>query len=377
MLELAKQSYLRLSSLVEPENRRLQGLVSGNPSVAAAMREADRAFLVNELYRVGSVLYQRMFIDGDPTLRDLMQKVASTDLKRPLRIRVDTGPGIALPWQLLQIPDEVVRDRFWGLQYELYVKPSGLGPAGRLPVDALSDADSNRKMSIMFAHYAGDSADDEVTRLGGLQLGELKKSFPGAVFSVGKSKTEFLNLLASKRTELDLISVFTHGSNGWYVTSADPDSGTGADPLNGERRSVVVTDQIGPRILFRRSEFVTPADVYELKTRFQNLKSVLLERRPLVLLDTCESGASGLRPATSLDFATTMLTLGARGVIVTEAPVPRYFGYLFGKDLHESIAKRVAMPSALLSARKRYFNGNNPLGLLFAYYGNPAAGAGH
>ena len=77
-----------------------------------------------------------------------------------------------------------------------------------------------------------------------------------------------------------------------------------------------------------------------------------------------------------LDLEQAMFKLGAAGVIATETPVWISLGDRVGRELIARLSGSTPAPVALTLARRQLAKPplNNPLGLLYAYYGDPGAG---
>jgi hypothetical protein len=108
-----------------------------------------------------------------------------------------------------------------------------------------------------------------------------------------------------------------------------------------------------------------------MANKFAHSHKALLSRQPLVFLNACETGTAGFFATGALNFPGTLLSLGARGVIATESPIWMLFGYHFGQELISHLFAGEEVSAALLTVRKEFLNRNNPLGLLYSYYGNP------
>jgi hypothetical protein len=50
-----------------------------------------------------------------------------------------------------------------------------------------------------------------------------------------------------------------------------------------------------------------------------------------------------------------------------------YFGYFFGRELLADVQSDTVFPAAVANLRVKMWKQNNPLGLLYAYYGSPFA----
>ena len=80
-----------------------------------------------------------------------------------------------------------------------------------------------------------------------------------------------------------------------------------------------------------------------------------------------------MEPVNSNGFIGRLTNAGAGAVFATEAPVWQNFAYHFGLDLMRNILAGDTMQEALYKARHRHLDlTNNPLGLIYSLYGNPA-----
>jgi hypothetical protein len=69
-----------------------------------------------------------------------------------------------------------------------------------------------------------------------------------------------------------------------------------------------------------------------------------------------------------------MFQLGAQGVVVTEVSVWIRLGHEMATRLIKRLGKGEPIGDALTAIRRElYVEKNNPLGLLYVYYGEPAA----
>jgi hypothetical protein len=99
-----------------------------------------------------------------------------------------------------------------------------------------------------------------------------------------------------------------------------------------------------------------------------------LKNQPIVVLNACESMGGGLEPATNNDFVATFLRNGATAVVATESSVWVDFADRFGRDLVEALFHGADAAESLHIVRTRHLKDRrNPLGLLYALYGNPSA----
>jgi len=150
-----------------------------------------------------------------------------------------------------------------------------------------------------------------------------------------------------------MILTFTHGQSGTIVSPA----------------GAVSQDPAGPQLVFAANESLPVAQLSPLLGSV-GLNDTFFPQGPLVFLNGCETGTAGFYATTNQAFAGTFLRMGARGVIVTEAPIWTFFGYNFGLSLVKEIKSGEPIAVALLKVRKEYLaNSNNPLGLMYSYYG--------
>jgi hypothetical protein len=90
------------------------------------------------------------------------------------------------------------------------------------------------------------------------------------------------------------------------------------------------------------------------------------------VLNACETGPA-LR-LTQVKLASSLFQLGVKGAIVTEVSVWPALGDAMAKRLIPHLVRGETAADALTAARRELLaDKNNPLGLLYAYYGDPAA----
>ena len=93
---------------------------------------------------------------------------------------------------------------------------------------------------------------------------------------------------------------------------------------------------------------------------------------PLVILNACETGPARNLPHVKLQNA--MFQLGAQGVVVTEVSVWISLGHEVATQLIDRLARGEPVSDALTAVRRKLLEQKkNPLGLLYVYYGDPAA----
>ena len=166
------------------------------------------------------------------------------------------------------------------------------------------------------------------------------------------SRDAFQDDLKKYSGSLQLVVTFTHGANGTLIDAGGQ----------------ITQDAAGGKLIFAPNEYLPVADISNLQVN--TMAASLFTNAPVIFLNGCETGTAGFYATTNQDFAGTFLTLGSRGVIVTEAPIWQYFGYNFGISLLKQIKSGEPITSALLETRKEYLlQAKNPLGLLYSYYG--------
>lgn len=97
-----------------------------------------------------------------------------------------------------------------------------------------------------------------------------------------------------------------------------------------------------------------------------------LERKPLVILNMCESAQ--VLPTLSSGFIPFFSQLGARGILGTECPMLAPFAAAFGQKLIERLGQGEAIGDILPALRRHFIEEErNPLGLAYTYYGDADA----
>jgi hypothetical protein len=138
---------------------------------------------------------------------------------------------------------------------------------------------------------------------------------------------------------------------------------------------------------------VSPSTDYELTLSSPHLISKISERRvtigelsdkfarysrrdpnanPLVFLNAC--GTSTLTPLGTTSFPQLFLSIGNRGVIGTEAPIPDRCAAAFSKEFYLQLIRGKSLGEAIFHARWWLLTNNNkynPLGILYTVYANP------
>jgi hypothetical protein len=353
---LVGRAYLHLKGSIEGNPALLQAL-SGSPGVRAPitsvmMSPADGQVLLKVFFASGADLYRRIFVEGpDTDLRDLMGKFDSfTRTDRQVRIRIETD-GLYLPWQFLHPPGSVGAEHFWGFRYELSVNPLTLA----IQEPYLGPL-QYKQGPLVFGQYR-DGPADEVAELGNHQAKMLSTDIGIKGVIIANSRDQFLDALNRNRSTVQMIVTYTHALSGTVVKE---DQG----------RMIVQEDAAGPRILFANNEFLPAQELADMRLSLPTDQRTLFANQPLIFLNGCETGTAGFYATTNLDFPGTFLELGSRGVISTEAPVWTMFGYSFGNSILSQLKTGEPVPLIMVQTRKQFWDqSNNPLGLLYSYYG--------
>lgn len=325
--------------------------VSPESQASLALSDAEASKVAGVIAQTGQSLYRRLFYDSVETdLRKLVQQLeaaaAAAPENKPLRLMVVTD-RLSLPWQYLHpVGPEVNAAKFWGMQFSLSVL--------RTSNNAREKAVANRTSAvrkIVFARY-GSSADPTVP-LAEKQAAQLMK-LPLAEADLLKVDTgvDLLAKVSAQRKYIGAIVTFLHASAG---------SGETAPNLQFNDGDIVTSDSL-ENLLNKVS-----ADEQDLR---------YLAGGPLVILNACETGPARNLPHVKLQNA--MFELGAQGVVVTEVSVWINLGHEVATQLIERLARGEPVADALTAVRRTLrTQKNNPLGLLYVYYGDPAATLRH
>ncbi len=365
----------------------LEGLSNGGLNVFGAsggetkpkLNRIESRAALELLYDVGRDLSFRIFDvnshDGIAGIWELLERYNGNNHK-PLRIKI-MAHDLQLPWQLLTFGkrrDRVSANDFWGMRFLLNIIPdvgnSKYYTQGTTP-RAKSFLLSRRK--TVFAIYGEKeregTEDNILRRLGELQADWFRKRISaeknrfneGSIdtsVTIVSSNTDLLNELAAKSNELTLFVAFTHGSSG-AIEYKVGDEIIRASTLSGNR------------LLFGTNNEITPDRLLQVRSLAGHSVGggFLFDKRPIVFLNGCETGTSGYFPGRET-FPRAFLKLGARGVISTEAPVPQWFGYHFGREVMQGMLDGDELAAVLFEKRRQWYElAQNPLGLLYSYHG--------
>jgi hypothetical protein len=368
LLQIERNDYFYLASLVD-QSPDLTKALSGDPQAGIALSGSttltadEEGQLLDRLYDQGQTLYRKLFINApDADLRDLMTDFDGySGSGAPALIRIETH-SINIPWQFLYPPVSKGQAKdpggFWGFRYEVVVDPLAEKAPGYYPNMPL---EYGAGPLLLATYHAADSdpANDREVSSEGKQMGAFLGSQMGfkGITKVD-SRKDFLNELQTNGFAIQMVVAFTHA-----------EGDTALQQTNGGE--IQVTQRLaGPELRFSNNEYVTLDALDQLSNGLPAQDELLLTNRPLVLLNGCETGAAALYEGIDRSFPSEFLQMGARGVIATEAPIWTSFGYDFGSALMLNMKSGQTASLALLRARQTFLrNHNNPLGLLYSYYG--------
>lgn len=356
---LIGDSYLNVRSVTD-------GL---RPLQKLTLPPASQQEVVDALFSIGARIYDRLF--NNPADRDLLAIIREvekrSDRQHPLRVQIDTQ-DVYLPWQLIHPPgnpEDVTS--FWGFKFELAVIPTYLSPVrlgGRLYSVIGVKPEATAFLQYRRVGDVDPDHPDSVSSLGDSMATSLTSRLGQAGFLRLTRKDEFLRTVQAQAASLELVLAYVHASSG-TVFRKDPQVGM-----------VVETEAEGPRLILY-NESVKPSEVESIRLKVpipESSESPFLSRQPIILLDACESGSSGVSPTTSFDFPGVWLDMGARGVVATEAPVEAFQAFHFANHLIEEVLSGENIPTALFKTRLWLLDSGSPIGLLYSYYGSPSAG---
>ncbi|GEM_PF-4302269 len=337
---------------------RAQGMSDGldtSASTTLQLTPDDREEVNRIIANAGYQLYRQLFGKGGKALLQLSEQLEKAALDRqgrpPLRLTVVVTEG-ALPWQYLypkpiKKGEPIDGNDFWGMRYSLSVIREDTGA-----LEGLSPPESEGPGRLVMARFENEQAGDNATLT---ELAELQRDMilglpmEKASFSEFLEADGFMGELSTRRQQLTALVFYLHGD------SSQTDRAPYLSFGNGDQISSVQLEQ-----LWNSEALDAQQDV-----RYW-------PRGPLVFLNACETGPSRQMPHLALDTA--MFQLGARGVVVTESPVWAHLGHEMAIRLIPRLARGQTVPEALTATRRElYAERGNALGLLYAYYGDPAA----
>jgi len=265
----------------------------------------------------------------------------------PLRLQIQTD--LDLPWQYIHPVGHIEAMKFWGLRFNLAVDRTGFEVRG---VPDSAGAEPPRK--ILFARYA--LASDESTPFADEQI-QLLRGF--STVEIVDSNKKMVDALRAEHRSIAAIVVFLHASS-TEVLASRPNTA------------------LPPSMIFAPSDKVSVEDLQKLLGERERIdiqaEPRFLRGAPLAVLNACETGPSTVAlPYFTLENM--MFRLGARGVVATEVPVWIPLANKMGQRLIIGLGHGESASAALTAARRELNKEfNNPLGLLYAYYGSTSTG---
>jgi hypothetical protein len=272
----------------------------------------------------------------------------------PLRIAIDSD-DLPLPWQYLHPSGQPIDgEHFWGIRYVLSVKRVADGTPETIALPAVQKTPGR----IVFARYA--LATDPSVEPAMAQIEQLLKTpLPRERLLVVRSRKQLMeDAFRPAHLEIAGVIAFLHARAGAAIASTT-------------EGLIVAPTAEGPQLEFAEKDAVSSDQLTDL---YGATTGRYFASGPLVILNACESGPSGVAVQhTKMQDA--FFRLGADGVIVTEVPVWIAMGHRMGTLLIDQLTKGASAEEALTFARRQlYRKDNNPLGLLYAYYGEPGLG---
>lgn len=322
-------------------------VVSPESQQSLLLTDTESENVAGVIADIGQRLYRHLFVDTpDTDLRKLIMQlelVSAEPRDRPLRLKIITNQ-ISVPWQYLHpVGPNVNAEKFWGLRFSLSVFRVNTGARGKGMASEMQQA---RK--VVFARY-GSSSDATVPLAKEQELQLRKLPVKDTDLVEVDNGTDLLANLKQRRKEISAIVAFLHATS----------SATDSEP------QLVFND--GDRVTSDRLELLLNKEPIE-----EQESTKYLVGEPLVILNACETGPSVNLPHVSLENV--MFQLGAQGVVVTEVSVWIHLGHDVATRLIRRLGKGEAISDALTAVRRElYSEKKNPLGLLYAYYGDPAA----
>jgi len=359
LADTLREDYVSLAAAIN-QNRDLVKTLHVDPKVltlpvATKLPAQLGQILLNVMFKAGAILYRKLFVNGaDPDLATLMgatEKFVRKDGK-PLLIRIETG-GISIPWTLLHPPGPMDQTKFWGFRYDMVIDPLGRPKAGYYPGIL-----QYQTGPLVFGKYkAALGRDQDVSDAADKEAQFLSATLGFKGLLKVESADAFKKALEDNEGAVRMVVVFLHARNDIAVQPGS--GGAPAQPFVE-----------GPELLFGADDPITIGSLEELYLPLKPEQTQVFGVRPLVFLNACQTGTGGFLSIGDRNFPETFLDMGARGVIATEAPVWIPFADAFAQSLVKDLTGKAPVSLSLLRERVQFLkDGNNPLGLLYEYYG--------
>lgn len=358
MSDSLREDYVTLYAAISQDKNLAKTLHIDSRVVALSqstkLTPAQGQLLLGVMYKAGDILYQKLFVtNAAPDLASLMgtlDKFVRKDGK-PLLIRIETG-GISIPWEILHPPGVMDQKKFWGFRYDVVIDPLGRPRPGFYPGIL-----QYQTGPLVFGKYkAALGEDQDVSNRADAEAQYLSTTVGFTGLQKVDSADAFKKALADNQNTLRMVVVYLHARNNIALQTAP-----GAAPAQPYVE--------GPELLFGASDTVTIGYLEELYLGPQNQGQVF-GLRPVVFLNACQTGTGNFMSTGDRSFPVTFLDMGARGVIATEAPVWITFADDFARALAKDLAGKLPVSTSVLNERVSFLkNNNNPLGLMYEYYG--------
>jgi len=376
---LVADTYKKMRAVAEQHNETLQNIYSYmgedvDLSPTASMlvfKKEDTEKLLKAMGDEGKRFYWRIFLRGDQNLKKAMDAIDSFKSPVPLRVRI-LAADVYAPWQILypwiSLDSPKKPEGFWGFRYALGTLQIVDAAQGRLQTVLATP----RPDEVLYGAWRGASASDltdDVKSRAEMIKGHLEQKL-GSDLGFSISKDGFLSTMENKADRLKLVFTYGHGSSGAKIVLGRT--------TDGKEEVFFVEDVTGPCFIFSddKNEILRPVDLddFAMKAQMDPRRPCFFKHQPIVILNACETGASGTRSADNNGFVGAFTRLGARAVVVTEAPVWANFAQHFAVDVMDNLFAGDEIRTALHKARLKHLDKwGNPMGLAYTLYGNPAA----
>ncbi|MFD3163020.1 CHAT domain-containing protein [Herpetosiphon sp. NSE202] len=350
---------------------------------------AERRESLYQLAVVGNRLYAALFAPSGATaeqaaslaaLRTWLETISAEQSLPALQI-IHEGMPSGVPWGLLypepvNDPNSVDLSKFWGCRYRLEIMTTQLAKNAQQAPSAQQQLQIGGGTYNFRVPIADSVVDVTQQHRAALQAWSDARGNVGLDLREAGDKTSLGPLFSQS----DIVYMYCHGH-----TAKTPDDTS--DWLAKFRDQMARLDE-GLRskysdLLSLSQKEYQPSDPNIsdswlkwnqslLPLRLLSQWGLKLERKPLVILNMCESAQ--VLPTLSSGFIPFFSQLGARGILGTECPMLAPFAAAFGQKLIERLGQGEAMGD-ILPALRRYFieEERNPLGLAYTYYGDADA----
>jgi hypothetical protein len=341
-------------------------IISAASQKSLKLTEQEKSAVVKVFGKYGRRLYMSLFLQSpDKTEREALKgaiealehAAADSTRNRPFRLKIVTD-RLKLPWQYIHPTGDdnsLDPEKFWGLRFSLSVIREDFDVPTVLP----SKEGASR---TVFARYSVST--DESWYFAEEQI-KMLKSIPVVDLQEVASRDDLLKkALVNDRNKVAALIAFLHATSGQTV-------------IAGKSSTAVSMNADGPLMYFSDSNFVRADALYDLQSQLSPSEIINNPRYfgggPLAILNACETGASTIE-VQHVTLSRAMFSLGVQGVLVTEVSVWTKLGHEISMRLFTHLGNGESASDALTLVRREINSKfNNPLGLLYAYYGDPSA----